>query len=104
MTEIAHARPSSTVVLVRDADAAPEVYLVQRHARSAFGNAHVFPGGIVDPSDADVHRYCSGIDADEADRKLAVGGALDYYVAAIRELFEETGVLLAEHDIDDATP
>lgn len=102
MTEIAEARPSSTVVLVRDTDDAPEVYLVKRHASSAFGNAHVFPGGIVDRSDADVHRYCRGIDPDEANRRLAVASALDYFVAAIRELFEETGVLLAEHGLDDA--
>ena len=102
MTEIPEARPSSTVVLVRDADDTPEVYLVRRRPGSTFGNAHAFPGGIVDPGDADVHRYCSGIDPDEADRRLAIDGALDYYVAAIRELFEEAGVLLAEHELDDA--
>jgi 8-oxo-dGTP pyrophosphatase MutT (NUDIX family) len=70
--------------------------MVRRNARSSFGSAYAFPGGVVDPGDKDIHDNCDGVDAVEADRRLALeSGGLDYYVAAIRELFEETGVLLA---------
>lgn len=70
--------------------------MVHRHAESAFGAAYAFPGGVLDDADADVHDYCGGLSAADANRILGVeSGGLDYYVAAIRELFEETGVLLA---------
>lgn len=97
MTEIAHARPSSTVVLVRPAVAEPELFMVRRHAKSSFGAAHAFPGGVVDPEDNAVHDFCTGIAAKAADANLGVkADGLDYYSAAIRELFEESGVLLAD--------
>lgn len=100
MSEIAEARPSSSVVLVRDGVQAPELFLVRRHVNAAFGDAFVFPGGVVDASDSGVRERCVGLDLAEADRLLRVdSGGIDYYVAAIRELFEETGVLLAEHRI-----
>jgi 8-oxo-dGTP pyrophosphatase MutT (NUDIX family) len=96
-TDIAPARPSATVVLARDANEAPELFMVQRPVRAAFGAAYVFPGGVVDASDATVHGACAGLDTALADQRLAVDSAgLDYYVAAVRELFEETGVLLAQ--------
>ena len=99
MTEVAPARPSSTVVLARDAKPLPELFLVRRPARAAFGAAYVFPGGVVEPGDAETGACCSGIDARAANERLGVAeGGLDYYVAAIRELFEETGVLLAATD------
>jgi len=76
--------------------------MVQRHAKSSYGGAFVFPGGVVDETDSEVHAYCHGLDTVEADRLLAVeDGGLDYYIAAIRELFEETGVLLADHCVSD---
>ena len=71
-------RPSATVVLMRQGADGIETYLVQRHGRAAFGNAWAFPGGVVEAFD----------------RLLDTPGALNYYSAAIRELFEETGVLL----------
>ena len=98
MTEIAEARPSSSVVLVRDGAPAPELFLVRRHVNAAFGDAFVFPGGVVDATDSGVRGRCVGLDAAQADQLLRVDtGGIDYYIAAIRELFEETGVLLAEH-------
>lgn len=73
--------------------------MVQRHAQSSFGSAFAFPGGVVDPEDGAVHEYCRGISARTADANLGVrGDGLDYYSAAIRELFEESGVLLADAD------
>ena len=99
MSDIAYARPSSTVVLVRATDGEPEIFLVQRHARSSFGAAYAFPGGVVDPEDAEVHDYCRGVSSRTADANLGVkDGGLDYYSAAVRELFEESGALLANPD------
>lgn len=71
--------------------------MVRRHEDSTFGAAHAFPGGVVDPEDRAVHDYCTGITARTADANLGVREVgLDYYSAAIRELFEESGVLLAD--------
>ena len=88
-------RPSSTVVLVREAAGAPEVLMVKRHARSSFGSAYAFPGGVLEVSDGAVHDHCAGITGADANRLLDLGEhGLDYFSAAIRELFEESGVLL----------
>jgi 8-oxo-dGTP pyrophosphatase MutT (NUDIX family) len=86
--------PSATVVLLRDGESALEAYLVKRHGRTSFGNAWAFPGGVVNASDARVHNSCRGIDPEKLDRMLDAPNAANYYSAAIRELFEETGVLL----------
>ena len=97
MSDIAYARPSSTVVLVRDAEREPELFMARRHAESSFGAAHAFPGGVLDSDDAAVHEFCTGLGTLEADAHLGVRTkGLDYYSAAIRELFEESGVLLAD--------
>ena len=104
MTEVAPARPSSTVVLARDAGTSPELFLVERPAKAAFGASYVFPGGVVEPCDSTAAAYCTGIDPATANRRLGVDeDGLDYFVAAIRELFEETGVLLAATEADRAT-
>lgn len=96
LTDVAIARPSSTVVLARDADDGPEVFMVRRHAGSSFGSAFAFPGGVVDDTDCEVWHACTGVSPEQADRRLGIPAALDYFVAAIRELFEEVGVLLAD--------
>ncbi|MBT8088065.1 MAG: NUDIX domain-containing protein [Gammaproteobacteria bacterium] len=97
MSEISYARPSSTVVLTRPGPEAPELFMVRRHAKSAFGSAYAFPGGVVEDDDAAVYEFCAGLTAAEANRHLGVkSNGLDLYSAAIRELFEETGVLLAD--------
>lgn len=91
-------RPSSTVVLVRTGESSPEVFMVKRPAKASFGSTFAFPGGVLEASDALVHGFGRGMSAEEANRLLQLNrGALDYYSAAIRELFEESGVLLAEH-------
>ena len=76
--------------------------MVRRHAKLSFGASYAFPGGVLDDSDSKVHERCDGLDASDADRLLGVsGGGLDYFSAAIRELFEETGVLLARSTLSD---
>jgi 8-oxo-dGTP pyrophosphatase MutT (NUDIX family) len=96
-------RPSSTVVLVRPSTGAPEVFMVKRHARASFGSKFAFPGGVLEDSDAKVHELCQGVSAEQANKLLALeSGGLEYYSAAIRELFEESGVLLASHRLSAA--
>jgi 8-oxo-dGTP pyrophosphatase MutT (NUDIX family) len=71
--------------------------MVQRHSGSTFGSAYAFPGGVVDDVDRKVADFCGGFSNLDANLRLGVeGGGLSYYSAAIRELFEETGVLLAD--------
>jgi 8-oxo-dGTP pyrophosphatase MutT (NUDIX family) len=71
--------------------------MVRRHEKSSFGDAHAFPGGVVDPEDHEVHDYCHGLTEKQANSRLGVqSGGLSYYSAAIREVFEETGVLFAD--------
>ncbi len=93
------ARPSATVILARDGDDGPEVLMVQRHERTAFGGSYAFPGGSLSEHDSAVHNVTNGLHADEANRRLDLEqGGLDFYSAAARELFEEVGVLLAQDD------
>lgn len=99
--EIKPAAPSASVILARDSDEGLEILMVRRHQDTAFGNADAFPGGQLSADDRQV--LCSGIDAAEANQRLNIAaGGHDYYSAAIRELFEEVGVLLAraEHSHD----
>ena len=91
-------RPSATVVVIRDGEQRPEILLVRRRAGDAFGDSYTFPGGVIDPDEPDSRPVCSGLPEDEANAILGVDNALDYYSAAIRELFEETGILLARDD------
>ena len=95
-------RPSSTVVLARPGENAPEIFMVKRHKKSSFGSRYAFPGGVLESSDEQVHARSSGISAARANRLLDVdAGGQDYYSAAIRELFEESGVLLAKHKLSE---
>lgn len=99
MNDIAPAQPSSTVVVVRAGTTEPEVFMVRRHAKSTFGAAYAFPGGVVEDDDAAVHEFCTGLGSRQANLRLGVKArGLDLYSAAIRELFEESGLLLATTD------
>ena len=95
---VANPRPAATVVVLRDSSNGPEIFMVRRHADTAFmGGAHVFPGGRVDKADRDGDAaWCDGI-AHAAGQlaDLPPPDAIAYHVAAARELFEEAGVLLA---------
>lgn len=89
-------RKAATILLLRQGDAGVEVFMVQRPGRGIFPNLHVFPGGKVDPTDDRLPHLCEGLDESEASAQLGVaGGGLRYWVTAIRECFEECGVLLA---------
>lgn len=91
--------PAATVTLVRDTDAGLEVLMLQRNFQSGFmPGIYLFPGGAVDASDfsLEICARCSGLDDATASAILGVErGGLAYWVAAIRESFEEAGVLLA---------
>lgn len=94
-------RDASTVMLLRDGRDGLEVCLMQRNLDSDFvGGVFVFPGGGVDAGDAarEVADVCVGMDDREASRRLTLeAGGLAFWVAAIRESFEEAGVLIARH-------
>ena len=102
------ARDAATIMLVRDgagpSGSSLEVCMVRRHVDSGFvGGAYVFPGGKVDDDDrsAGAGRVCAGRRDAEASDLLGVGsGGLAFWVAALRECFEEAGVLLAYRTSD----
>lgn len=93
-------RPAATTILLRDVDGGPpELLLLRRHDRSGFvPNVWVFPGGAVDEADRRLDPACwTGIEpAALVDRfGLPADLVLGMHVAAVREAFEEAGVLLA---------
>jgi 8-oxo-dGTP pyrophosphatase MutT (NUDIX family) len=101
MTEVVRPRDASTILLLRDSNAAKvdgksrdeiEVFMMVRHYEIDFNSgALVFPGGSVDENDKEIiahpELYSGGEGLDEA--------ALSFRIAAIRETFEESGILLA---------
>lgn len=95
-------RLAATVVLVREGTGGLEVLLTRRPATMAFApDVFVFPGGRVDDTDRSADLAARSVrSADEAEAALGgdldAGAALAAHVAAIRELFEEAGVLLAD--------
>lgn len=96
-------RRAATVVLLRSAVAGFQVYVMRRAPSMAFAaGMYAFPGGVVDPHDEAVHVAWAGpAEKDWADRLgLDVPGARAVICAAVREVFEECGVLLAGPDAD----
>jgi 8-oxo-dGTP pyrophosphatase MutT (NUDIX family) len=93
--------PSSTLILLREGWGAPfEVLMVKRHGSVTFPGVHAFPGGVLEAGDASA----SGASAPDgqtwapdatADRPP---DALRFWIAALRETFEEVGILLAYRD------
>ena len=94
---------AATLVLLRDRTPAEvEALLLQRHAKSKFAAGdYVFAGGKIEADDMppDGESFCRGLTAAEAAARLGGGlaprDALSCWVGAIREAFEEVGVLLA---------
>ena len=91
-------REAATVMLVRDAPQL-EVFMLRRNLAVEFmGGAYVFPGGAVDADDRapELLDRCHGRDDSSASTQLGLhAGGMAFWVAAIREAFEEAGVLLA---------
>jgi len=92
-------RDAATVMLVRDGRVGMEVFMLRRNLDLDFvAGAYVFPGGAVDDADrhAEAESACDGLSDDQASSVLGVpAGGLAFWVAAVRECFEEAGVLLA---------
>ena len=94
----AEPRDAATVVLTRAGDGGPEVYLLLRQTSMAFaGGMCVFPGGGVDPRDFDASVAWAGPPPATWARQLVTSDemARALVCAAVRETFEESGVLLA---------
>jgi 8-oxo-dGTP pyrophosphatase MutT (NUDIX family) len=111
-------RAAATVVMLRDGAAGLEVFLIRRHGLSdVLGGAYVFPGGKLDDADATLDPARHLDRAPEA-LQVALGEpethprmAMALHVAAVREAFEESGVLFATdrsgrmaHPADHAAP
>jgi len=91
-------RDAATVMLLRQRAVGLEVYMLRRQRTMAFApGAYVFPGGSVDPRDADEQVAWAGPDAAEWGRVFDAPPSLAMALvcAAVRETFEESGVLLA---------
>ena len=104
-SEIIHTPPrdAATVIILRDSPGGLEVFLVKRHGLSdVLGGAYVFPGGKRDDSDAqldeslNLDQSASQLHAALAEPELAPQIAKGLFVAALREAFEECGVLFAQ--------
>ncbi len=94
MGKVAAPVPAATILMLRDGPSGLETFMVVRHHQIDFASgALVFPGGKIDEGDLHVREYCDGIDdADDTTLALRAG--------AIREAFEECGILLARPEGD----
>lgn len=102
-------RPAATIVLLRDGEDGLEVLLMRRNRNAGFvPGAYVFPGGRVDGTDATPEALgrLDGLTVEGAEARLGLPGAeppaIGYYLAALREAFEETGILIGRRP--DGTP
>ena len=92
-------RPAATVILIREAPVSFEIFMLKRTSRASFASGmFVFPGGKVDGDDHlhkyDAHRY--GPTDAQSQQVSALGDEWrGYWIAAIRETFEEAGLMLA---------
>lgn len=108
-------RDAATVLALRDTDAGPEVFMVRRDSRMGFlGGAHVFPGGALDTADCEsaLQSITTGFEAVGSLSRIHAEEprARGLLLAAVRELFEESGILLARDaagawvDLDEEGP
>lgn len=95
-------RPSATLIMFRQAGPGCRIYLLRRSENSSFmAGSWVFPGGMLDDSDFDMDFWLRRVDLSPQtlDKQFGWGGStkttLAHLVAAVRETFEEAGVLLA---------
>ena len=95
-------RPAATIIVVREALESFEIFMLKRTSRASFASGmYVFPGGRVDGDDH-LHKYDavrSGPTEAQAPQVAALGDEWrGYWIAALRETFEEAGLLLAYRD------
>jgi 8-oxo-dGTP pyrophosphatase MutT (NUDIX family) len=92
-------RLAATTILVRVRGTQPEILLLKRGEHARFmPNAYVFAGGALDPGDesADAGDLCEGLSDRSASERLRLpSNGLRFFIAAVREVFEECGLLLA---------
>lgn len=92
-------RRAATVLLLRDTGGGPAVHMLRRRTSMAFaGGAYAYPGGGVDPRDDEQHVRWAGPTREWWARRLGVDGTAEAQAivcAAVRETYEEAGVLLA---------
>lgn len=92
--------PAATVILLRDGTRSPEVLMLERHSRSKFlPDTYVFPGGRLEAQDERLAGRVGGLRPEQAALALGLADAkvaLGLFVAAIRETFEEAGIVLAQ--------
>ena len=94
---------AATIILLKDKKPEEfEAFLLRRHEKSSFmGGNFVYPGGRVDRDDGslEICSFSKGITFDEAQKilgeKISPEESFAHWIAGIRELFEEAGVLLA---------
>ena len=89
---------AATVLVLKDSDNGMEVLIVKRSKKPPFENLYVFPGGKIDEGDnhKDWELYCDGFNDLIASEILNLKSCgLSYWIACIRECFEEVGILLA---------
>lgn len=99
LVNVAQPKPAATIVLLRDSASGMEVLLLKRHRSSGFvPGAYVFPGGRTDEADADPALLGHAINYRQTDVPL------HYWFAAVREAFEEAGVLLARNQAGEWLP
>ena len=91
-------KPAATIILARDVDQGFEVLMLKRTTQVTFAKGmHVFPGGGLDRQDqeAEIAALCAGLDDARASHLLGIErGGLAYWIAAVRECFEEAGLVL----------
>ena len=97
-------RDAATVVILRDGTHGPEVFLVKRHGLSdVLGGAYVFPGGKMDAADnapghqAYLDQSPQQLHAALGEPDTAPATACGLFIAALRETYEEAGVLFAQN-------
>jgi 8-oxo-dGTP pyrophosphatase MutT (NUDIX family) len=95
-------RPAATVVLLREGDDGLEVFMLKRHGLSdVLGGAYVFPGGKLDQADSEAETLrhldspADRLHAALGEPELDLASACGLFVAALRETFEEAGLLFA---------
>ena len=99
-TPVAEPKPraAATLIVLRDSPRGMEVLMVRRAERPGDQNsgATVFPGGLLDVSDKGHYERCNGLDDATASARMGLAAdGLHYWVAAVRECFEEAGLLIA---------